>query len=327
METTRYFERTLFYDRSPATDEYYERAADTIFEKDPSKTRIAVLVQSCNDIAQCEAANNDKDLQLPTNSEKFNLCEEDESLTIPNALPQARSDAPSTAKGNHYFTYGEASTSRDGETSDNEDAGSASSQASSTAFSSAMDQSQPNSVPPLYPGVPKLICIDVLPSDVENFALRTRRKFRVFYLRQRHSHSRLQITKRDFENLLMSCHVFPRFNEFVIGFGSKTTESEVGPPPLKFRPVHTSHNNLYRGFGKHFFFGRYLRRRSILMQSRVRLHSAVHRKDEPAWWKKSLVTPTVCCLSPLQTCSTQPMLHMDTGRSIQTDRASSGPIH
>ena len=204
METTRYFERTLFYDRSPATDEYYERAADTIFEKDPSKTRIAVLVQSCNDIAQCEAANNDKDLQLPTNSEKFNLCEEDESLTIPNALPQARSDAPSTAKGNHYFTYGEASTSRDGETSDNEDAGSASSQASSTAFSSAMDQSQPNSVPPLYPGVPKLICIDVLPSDVENFALRTRRKFRVFYLRQRHSHSRLQITKRDFENLLIS---------------------------------------------------------------------------------------------------------------------------
>jgi hypothetical protein len=69
------------------------------------------------------------------------------------------------------------------------------------------------------------------------------------YLRQRHSHARIQLTKELFEQLLKACHVFPRFNEYIIGFGSKNSEAEVGPPPLKFRPLCEAQGNKYHGFG------------------------------------------------------------------------------
>jgi hypothetical protein len=38
----------------------------------------------------------------------------------------------------------------------------------------------------------------------------------------------------------------------VIGFGHKNSESEVGPPPLKFRPLCNSNSNSYQGFGRIF---------------------------------------------------------------------------
>ena len=62
--------------------------------------------------------------------------------------------------------------------------------------------------------------------------------------------SQLQVTKADFERLLRSCHAFPRFHEYVTGFGRKSNETEVGPPPLKCRDLFTTHENTYRGFGK-----------------------------------------------------------------------------
>ncbi|KAF2625280.1 hypothetical protein BU25DRAFT_397208 [Macroventuria anomochaeta] len=111
-----------------------------------------------------------------------------------------------------------------------------------------MDQRQADSGPPLYPGPPKLVSSELGSSEIENFVKRTKYDFRVFYLRQKHSLNRLHITKADFETLLRLCHVFPRFNEYVIGFGRKSSESEVGPPPLKFRPLYTAHDNVYRGF-------------------------------------------------------------------------------
>lgn len=49
MNTSQFFERTLFYDRSPAANEYYERSSDLIFESDVSKCRMEVRYQSyCN---------------------------------------------------------------------------------------------------------------------------------------------------------------------------------------------------------------------------------------------------------------------------------------
>ncbi|XPT00658.1 hypothetical protein M3J09_009809 [Ascochyta lentis] len=247
MEATQYFKRTLFYDRSPAANEHYERSADWIFEKCPSKTQIAVHVQSCNDKTpwaeekKSESLNKSRNKDIVENDKK----EEHENgrLLLLHTRPNVQQEA---SGGGHSISHEKELPSGSHRTLD--DSWSVSSEASSTALPSAMDQRQANSGPPLYPGLPKLAFIDITPAEIASFAELTRHDFRVFYLRQRHSYSRLQITKEDFERLLASCHVFPRFGEYVIGFGSKTSELEVGPPPLKFRPICTSRGNIYRGF-------------------------------------------------------------------------------
>jgi hypothetical protein len=56
-------------------------------------------------------------------------------------------------------------------------------------------------------------------------------------VRQRNSYSRLSITRELFEFLLLKCRILPRFKEFVLCFGIKSGENEVGPPQLRFRPL------------------------------------------------------------------------------------------
>lgn len=238
MEATAFFERTLFHDRSPAAEEFYEVSADQIFERDSSKTHIAVRVQSCNN------DNKEGPLGRPDYTRRLKT-QEKSGYTLGKKIA-LQDEVYSNAFEN-------GSPSADQDTSDDNDSrslASRASKASSTALPSAMDQQTGGSDPPLYPGLPRLTCIDIMPADIESFTERTKRDFRVFYLRQRHSYSRLQVTRQDFERLLASCHVFPRFNEYVIGFGNKISEVEVGPPPLKFRTLCTSRSNAYRGFGK-----------------------------------------------------------------------------
>ncbi|KAF1358404.1 hypothetical protein EJ07DRAFT_156999 [Lizonia empirigonia] len=254
MEATEYFERTLFYDRSPAADEYYEGSADQIFERDPSKTKIAVLVQSCNDPTRYDGKVKGELLGRLKDTEGAKSPGVKELVVGQDNVLQTGPDVQLMNSGEGYSASLEKRTPSAGRANSDDDDGwslaSRTSKASSTALPSAMDQRQAGSHPPSYPGLPRLEFINIAPNEIENFVKRTRNNFRVFYLRQRHSYSRLQITKEDFERLLASCHVFPRFNEYVIGFGSKTSEVEVGPPPLKFRPICTSHDKLYRGFGK-----------------------------------------------------------------------------
>lgn len=242
MEATGYFERTLFYDRSPAADEFYEGSADQIFERDSAKTQIAVRVQSCSNATQYER--NNKGEPRSRTKHKGKLKSHEESKYNEGETMDSHGDG-------YLVGVERSSLSANQDTSDDDDSRSSTSRASSTALPLAMDQRQTGSGPPLYPGLPKLACIDITPIEIESFVERTRHDFRVFYLRQRHSYSRLQITREDFERLLVSCHVFPRFNEYVIGFGNKTCEVEVGPPPLKFRTIYTSRSNMYRGFGKY----------------------------------------------------------------------------
>ncbi|KZM23619.1 hypothetical protein ST47_g5218 [Ascochyta rabiei] len=249
MEATEYFKRTLFYDRSPAANEYYERSAERIFEKNSSKTQIDVHVQFCNDDSQCKGNNKDEPSGNLKHTGVFENHREKEHRNGQRLPLQTGPDVQHAADGGgHSISYEKDSPSGGHRTSDEDDSWSLSSQTSSTALPSGMDQRQADSGPPLYPGLPKLAFTDIKPSEIESFVERTKLDFRVFYLRQRHSYSRLQITKEEFERLLASCHVFPRFSEYVIGFGIKTSELEVGPPPLKFRPICTSYGNQYRGF-------------------------------------------------------------------------------
>jgi hypothetical protein len=242
MEGVSYFERTLFYDRSPATDEFYERCANHVFEKDPSRTRIEARVQTVNSTTvygektQYERSNSRK-----INSHRFS--EKESTVDASGQIAESQSLLFTPGRRVASSSNTDVSESHHDDASDQEDSCSISSRASSTCLPTAVDQRQADSGPPIYPGPPRLNCSVV-------FTARTKNDFRLFYLRQRNSYSRLQVTKTDFERLLQACHVFPRFNEYIIGFGSKSSESEVGPPPLKFRPLYTSRGKAYRGFGK-----------------------------------------------------------------------------
>lgn len=43
------------------------------------------------------------------------------------------------------------------------------------------------------------------------------------------------MTRTLFESLMEEFHVFPKFREFVLLFGAKHGEREIGPPQMRFR--------------------------------------------------------------------------------------------
>lgn len=57
------------------------------------------------------------------------------------------------------------------------------------------------------------------------------------FIQQRHSYSRLQVTRELFEALMSQFVIFPRFKEFVLLFGAKHVENDIGPPQLRFRKI------------------------------------------------------------------------------------------
>lgn len=289
MKATPYFQRTLFYDRSPAASEHYERCSGQIFESDPSATRIGVCFQICRNAPEYGEA---KD------------------------TTKSHADKGSNGVLKHHQEI--SIHERLGSSDDDADNSSILSVASSTALPIAMDQRQADSGPPLYPGLPKLVSSEFGSGEIESFVERTKHEFRVFYLRQRHSLSHLQITKADFETLVRSCHVFPRFSEYVTGFGKKGVESEVGPPPLKFRDLYTTGDSVYRGFGKFASSNIYSCKILMFIECRVYLHSTVHRTYQSGPLQGSMVAATVRRVSSLQV-GRYSVFHMDSRGSITTD--------
>lgn len=230
MEASPYFERTVFYDRSPDIDDYYEDYASQIFEKETSKVKIEVRVQSCSDDVPSKLTRGESALGKGRAQE---LTHDQSRAQVRTWSQESKSSnkslIPSSEKEYDAIDEVEVGSnvqySRDISTEDEEeDNGSVFSCASSTALPAAMDQRQGLSEPPLYPGLPKLTIDHIAPADIETFVRQSKNDFRVFYLRQKHSFSRLQITKEAFELLLKTCRVFPRFNEYVIGFGKKSNE-------------------------------------------------------------------------------------------------------
>ncbi|ORY12265.1 hypothetical protein BCR34DRAFT_564134 [Clohesyomyces aquaticus] len=156
METSRYFERTLFYDRSPVADEYYERSSDSIFENDPQLSRIEVRIQSSNDLVLF-----DREGGADIKSEKIQ-----EELEV----HEQKSSWDATITDEKF-------DSKRGE--QDVDACTVSSVASSTALPTALDQRRGGSAPPTYPGPPKLAIIDLDLSKLHEFVKATTHDFRV----------------------------------------------------------------------------------------------------------------------------------------------------
>lgn len=64
----------------------------------------------------------------------------------------------------------------------------------------------------------------------------TRRSKSVFFfVRQRNSFSRLSISQQFFDHLTSEINMFAQFRQYVLCFGRKNGDNEVGPPQLRFR--------------------------------------------------------------------------------------------
>jgi len=59
----------------------------------------------------------------------------------------------------------------------------------------------------------------------------------IYWIRQKNSYSRLYITRELFEQLLRAYSVFSRIWDFVLPFGFKTEESDIGHAPYRFRQL------------------------------------------------------------------------------------------
>jgi hypothetical protein len=57
------------------------------------------------------------------------------------------------------------------------------------------------------------------------------------FIRQRHSYSRLSISQTLFDDLLSEFQIFAQIKDFVLCFGLKASEDEVGSPRVRFRLI------------------------------------------------------------------------------------------
>lgn len=64
--------------------------------------------------------------------------------------------------------------------------------------------------------------------------------YRLLFISQVNSWAELRINEELFRTVMQECNVFPKFLDFVLSFGAKSGETEVGPPPMRYRPVWVS---------------------------------------------------------------------------------------
>lgn len=293
MEASDHFERALFYDRSTEAESHYEIAAEMIFDDSCSKSPIEVWVESCRKFCVVETEDDDEHFENRRYGRKDALSVIGDSAVVSDQF--SASQTGRTAAWNDQYSLTRSNTKFAIKTpedviTDNCKDCSVSSRVSHPISSPTIDQDRVSAEPPLYPGPAELDVLQLMPSDIEDFVQRTKNNFRVFYIRQRHSHSRLQITKGTFERLLGSCHVFPRFTEYVYGLSSS---AEASPPPLKFRPVRSNLDSTYSGFGE---FQISLVSSRMLMVTGMLLYHAICRIYATRKRPKAVVVATVCTL-------------------------------
>lgn len=90
--------------------------------------------------------------------------------------------------------------------------------------------------PPTYDNSPGLLRQDIRDiKDVQQIETETRQGFRICFIRQVNSMSRLLVTRKLFEAFMLHFRVLPQFWEYVLLFGAKFAENEMSPPQLRFR--------------------------------------------------------------------------------------------
>jgi hypothetical protein len=151
MEVSQYFERTLFYDRSPAADEYYERSASLIFENDISGCRIEVRYQSCRATLEHATVHPEDDWTT----------KRDKKSSEGNRTEKSIFDEIISGDGNKVY----------------DSDGSCSSRASSTELPDALDQRRGEHNPPLYPRPNTISGFSMFARDIRIVDYRLQRKY------------------------------------------------------------------------------------------------------------------------------------------------------
>ena len=95
-----------------------------------------------------------------------------------------------------------------------------------------------------------------------------------------------------FDDIVSEFDILPRFREFVMLFGSKTRENEIGPPQMRFRRLVDNADDpveaVCTGFGKH---GEE-RSTTVSNTSRMCLWLEVRRIEQPQGNDRAMVLPT-----------------------------------
>ncbi|MCJ1250174.1 hypothetical protein MMC30_007400 [Trapelia coarctata] len=92
--------------------------------------------------------------------------------------------------------------------------------------------------PPGYVSLPGLHLHSVAkPDRLQEILSLPDQPIRICFIRQRNSYSRLQLTRELYDTLINQFRIYPRFVEFILLFGARSTEYEIRPPQLHFRQI------------------------------------------------------------------------------------------
>ena len=245
MRTIDCFERAQFYEHSPAADEFYERRLGALFELRDAASSIEIHVQwplhsqapsesvHSDDEASCHSDDDTEcgskpDMPLMEPPLPINSCKEDHARPEgpPRLLLHKVFDPDELRKMEHV-------------------------RSSVIPRYAKSDQGQHEGFKTTYPN---MVCAYSFVTVLH------RRQLLILsssFIRQRHSYSRLLLTRDLFETLMSKFDIFPRFREFIILFGAKHAENEIGPPQMCFRRLAANRARSGRwewaGFGSGIF--------------------------------------------------------------------------
>ena len=235
MKTSSYLQQTLSFEQSPATEQYFEVRTSLLFELQGGTSTIEIHVQR---------PKSDQSLDRWNLVQKRDLKQDfDNDVEPPSPVDWHRY---SRVNPPHYVGWPGLDLQR---------------------VSNAEDLERITSVR-------KLMLVSYAQADVTLNERRLKNAFECgmyirlpqdcsqhystlisydSFIRQRHSYSRLQVTRGLFEALMSQFVIFPRFKEFVLLFGAKHGENDIGPPQLRFRRMPAYKENpgcqLSAGFG------------------------------------------------------------------------------
>ncbi|MCJ1242727.1 hypothetical protein MMC14_010736 [Varicellaria rhodocarpa] len=194
MKTSRYLNETLFYNPSPATDQFFEEKSVKLFEPHDENSYLDIYVQpKPEDVSEDESRPNE---MVWTPHPRKGL---ESSCSSPRE-PKLGIDQT------HYLLRNL----------------------------------------PIYdesPGLERMLTVSD-PKVLSRIVQASKRRFRVCFVCQRHSYSRLQVTRDLFETLMYELSILPRFKEFVLLFGAKSGDNEIGPPHMMYRRLMTDSNGV-----------------------------------------------------------------------------------
>ncbi|KAL2049176.1 hypothetical protein ABVK25_010526 [Lepraria finkii] len=180
----------MFYQLSPATQQFYEARSKSIFELPGRRSLIEIHVQDLLQDPTPQGSYQQDDTSYHSDDKTVCGSRPVSEPSSPTSLIELRKDAPSS--------YEEP------------------------------------------PGLPSRKVYNV--GELEKFDVASKDCTRFCFIRQRHSYSRLHVTRDLFDALMVKFDIFPRLQEFILLFGAKHGENELSPPQLRFRRL--ASNNL-----------------------------------------------------------------------------------